>query len=144
MLAGGPGRDTARIDEAIASLGLSLVVHKLGYVSGDALRKLYLRSRAVVLPSLWEGFGLPLLEAMASDAPVVASDIPVHREVAGEAALFADPRDVEALADRIETVWCEKDLRRTLVQRGRERVTLFSWESSATKALELYRQLGAS
>ena len=92
-IAGGGGLDTPRINETIRRLGLEESVEKLGYVNREALVALYRAARVVVMPSLWEGFGLPLLEAMASETPLVASDIPVHREVAGDAALFAAPGD---------------------------------------------------
>ncbi|GMR23699.1 MAG: glycosyltransferase family 1 protein [Acidobacteriota bacterium] len=142
-IAGGFGLDTPRIDEAIERLGLGGVVEKLGYVDSETLPSLYRGARAVVLPSLWEGFGLPLLEAMASDVPLVASDIAVHHEVAGEAAVFAEPHDANAFADAIEKVEADEALRTKLVLSGRERVSHFSWDASAHKALELYRELVA-
>lgn len=141
-IAGGSGLDTARVDATIARLGLGEVVEKLGYVDASALPALYQRARAVVMPSLWEGFGLPLLEAMASEVPLVASDIPVHHEVAGDAAVFAEPGDANALADAIEKVEGDDELRGELIARGRARVSRFSWDASAQKALELYRTLG--
>lgn len=98
----------------------------------------------MVMPSLWEGFGLPLLEAMASQTPLVASDIPVHREVAGNAALFAAPGDERALADAIERAWCDQDLRAQLVARGLERKRLFSWDASAKKARALYERVAGT
>ena len=142
-IAGGFGLDTPRVDETIERLGLHAVVEKLGYVDGETLPSLYRGARAVVLPSLWEGFGLPLLEAMASEVPLVASDIAVHHEVAGEAALFAEPHDANAFADAIEKIEGDESLRTKLVSCGRERVSRFSWDVSARKALELYRKLVA-
>ena len=142
-IAGGFGLDTPRVDDAIARLGLSGVVEKLGYVDGATLPSLYRGARAVVMPSLWEGFGLPLLEAMASEVPLVASDIAVHHEVAGEAAVFAEPHDAIAFADAIEKLEGDEALRAKLVASGRERVSRFSWDASAQKALELYRKLVA-
>lgn len=141
-IAGGSGLDTVRVDETIDRLDLGGAVEILGYVDGDALPALYQRARAVVMPSRWEGFGLPLLEAMASEAPLVVSDIPVHHEVAGDAALFAEARDANAFADAIEKL-DDESLRTTLVARGRERVSQFSWDASARKAVELYREVGA-
>lgn len=142
-IAGGFGLDTPRVDETIARLGLSGVVEKLGYVDGETLPSLYRGARAVVMPSLWEGFGLPLLEAMASEVPLVASDIAVHHEVAGEAAVFAEPHDANAFADAIEKLEGDEGLRAKLVASGRERVSRFSWDASAHKALKLYRTLVA-
>ena len=142
-IAGGDGLDSPRVDAAIDRLGLHDVVDKLGYVDGDSLPSLYQGARAVVMPSLWEGFGLPLLEAMASQVPVVASDIAVHHEVAGDAALFAEPSDAEALADAIETAVSDDAVRQRLVTSGRERVSRFSWNASAQKVVALYQELGA-
>ena len=142
-IAGGFGLDTPRVAETIARLGLSGVVERLGYVDGETLPSLYRGARAVVMPSLWEGFGLPLLEAMASEVPLVASDIAVHHEVAGEAAVFAEPHDPSAFADAIEKLEGDEGLRAKLVASGRERVSRFSWDVSAQKALELYRKLVA-
>jgi len=140
-IAGGPGLDTPRVTEAISRLGLESTVDLLGYVDATTLPDLYRRARAVVMPSHWEGFGLPLLEAMASGTPLVASDIPVHREVAGNAAVFADPGSACAMADAIERVWSDEELHDTLVSRGHQRIQLFSWDRSAEKALALYKRL---
>jgi glycosyltransferase involved in cell wall biosynthesis len=80
---------------------------------------------------------------MASEVPLVASDIAVHHEVAGEAAVFAEPRDANAFADAIEKLEGDEGLRAKLVASGRERVSRFSWDASAQQALELYRKLVA-
>ena len=140
-IAGGEGLDTPRIDETIRRLRLEQSVEKLGYVDREALVALYRAARVMVMPSLWEGFGLPLLEAMASETPLVASDIPVHREVAGDAALFAAPEDARGLADAIERAWCDQEIRAQLVARGLERKKHFSWDASAQKARALYERI---
>jgi glycosyltransferase involved in cell wall biosynthesis len=140
-IAGGAGLDTPLVVETIARLGIGREVSRLGYVDDLELPSLYRNARALVSPSLWEGFGLPLLEAMATTTPLVASDIPVHREVAEDAAVFVPPRDPEALARGIESVWTDEPLRARLEARGLERVREFSWASSAKKTLELYRRL---
>jgi glycosyltransferase involved in cell wall biosynthesis len=144
LIAGGRGVGSRAIDEAIGRLGLETSVTRLGYVEAAALPALYRRARVFVLPSLWEGFGLPLLEAMASGVPVVASDIPVHREVAASAARFAPAEDVETLARAIDDVWRDDSLRSRLVAGGRERVASFSWEASARRAVTLYRRVAAA
>jgi glycosyltransferase involved in cell wall biosynthesis len=140
-IAGGAGLDTPRVVATIQRLGLEREVSRLGYVDTPELPSLYRGARALVSPSLWEGFGLPLLEAMATTTPLVASDIPVHREVAADAAVLVPPQDPEALARGIESVWSDEPLRARLEARGLERVRDFSWKVSARKALELYRRL---
>ena len=141
-IAGGHGTDTPRLMEAISRLKLEGAVTMLGYVDADTLVSLYRRARLVVTPSLWEGFGLPVLEAMATGTPLVASDIPVHREVAGDAALFAPATDAGALADAIERVWDDEPMRLDLARKGRQRASAFSWTESAKKAVELYQSVG--
>jgi glycosyltransferase involved in cell wall biosynthesis len=140
-IAGGAGLDTPLVVESIARLGLERQVSRLGYVDALELPSLYRNARALVSPSLWEGFGLPLLEAMAATTPLVASDIPVHREVAEDAAVFVPPRDPEAMARAIESVWTDEPLRARLEARGLKRVRDFSWTSSAQKMLDVYRTL---
>jgi len=143
-IAGGAGLDTPLVVETIVRLGIGREVSRLGYVDALELPSLYRNARALVSPSLWEGFGLPLLEAMATTTPLVASDIPVHREVAQDAAVFVPPRDPAALARGIESVWTDATLRTRLEARGLERVREFSWITSAQKTLDLYRRLGNS
>ncbi len=116
----------------------------LGYVGEPELAALYRAATCLVLPSLYEGFGLPVVEAMAAGTPVVASDIPVLREVADEAALFADPRDPEAWAERLARVFTDAALRRRLVQRGRARAQDFSWRRTADATAQVWRRAAAS
>ena len=105
-------------------------------------RTLYHRAQALASPSLWEGFGLPLLEAMACRVPVIASDIPAHREVAEEAACYVDAEDPDSMASGIERVLDDETLRARLIQNGVERVGRFSWVETARKTLALYRRVG--
>jgi glycosyltransferase involved in cell wall biosynthesis len=142
-IVGGRGLDSGKIGESIRKHDLDRHVVRLGYVDATELPSLYRNARALVTPSLWEGFGLPVLEAMATRTPLVASDIPVHREVAGDAAIFVPPTDAGALASGIETVWTDAALRARLSERGTDRVKSFSWVSSAKKTLALYRELGS-
>jgi glycosyltransferase involved in cell wall biosynthesis len=141
-LAGGPGLDSSRIVETIDRLGLERDVARKGYVSASDLPVLYRNARALVSPSLWEGFGLPVLEAMASGTVPVVSDIPAHREVAEGAAVFVPPGDASAFARAIENVWTDGSLRARLAAKGIERARDFSWMESARKMVALYRQLG--
>lgn len=143
-IAGGAGLDTPRILETIGAHGVAREVLRLGYVDARELPSLYRSARILVSPSLGEGFGLPLLEAMATRTPLVASDIPAHREVAKDAAIFVPATDPEVIASGIESVWTDTALRARLQERGLARVKDFSWVSSAQKTLDLYRGLGSS
>ena len=143
LLAGGPGMAEPAVDRAIDSHGLSSRVVKLGYIPAEHLPVLYRRARALASIALWEGFGFTVLEAMACELPVVASDIPTHREVAAEAATYVDPTDPEAIASGIERVWGDDPERGRLIETGSKRVTLFSWEETARKTLAVYERLGS-
>jgi glycosyltransferase involved in cell wall biosynthesis len=103
----------------------------LGYVPDQDLAALYSGALAFVYPSLYEGFGLPVLEAMACGAPVIAGDRTALPEVVGEAGLRFDPDDVGGLTAALEGLIRDAGLRETLAQRGRERAVLFSWQRTA-------------
>jgi glycosyltransferase involved in cell wall biosynthesis len=120
---------TARAHEADVRL--------LGYVPDDDLAALYELCTAFCYPSLYEGFGLPLLEALQSGAPSIASDTPSLVEVAGDAARHVDPRDVEAIRDALAELLRSSDARDALRERGRRRATEFSWERAARTALDV-------
>jgi len=110
----------------------------LGEVNDAELTALYRRATAFIYPSLYEGFGLPPLEAMRLGCPVIVSDIPPHREVCGEAAIYCDPHDIRNIADRIIQIMSDADLRRRYAELGRARANVFTWQKSAA---ELYRIL---
>ena len=107
----------------------------LGYAPDPTLRALYQRAAAVVCPSVYEGFGLPLVEAMAAGAPLVCSDIPVFREVAADAALFVPPADDDAWARALADVLSDPDRARALAARGAARARAFSWRNTADQTL---------
>ena len=114
-----------------------------GYVATPQLAALYRRALLVALPSLYEGFGLPIVEAFAAGTPVVASDLPVLREVAGEAALFAAPADVEAWVAALERLLVDGDLRRDLAARGLARAARFDWRRAAAAHVAVWRLAAA-
>ena len=94
-----------------------------------------------VFPSLYEGFGLPPLEAMASGTPVVTSNVSSLPEVVGDAAVLVDPYSARSIADGIQRVLVDPDLRETLRVRGLERARAFSWEASVRRTLDVYREV---
>jgi glycosyltransferase involved in cell wall biosynthesis len=109
-----------------------------GYVDQHDLPHLYAGAEVFLFPSLYEGFGLPLIEAMATGAPVLASDIPVHREVCGEAALFAHPKNPEEWQAGILKILSDLPMKKEMIQKGRERANQFSWEKTAELTLNVY------
>ena len=116
-------------------------VEVLGRVSGDRIVDLYRRASALVFPSLFEGFGIPIVEAMASACPVAASDVSSIPEVAGDAAVLFDPTSPEAIADAVDRLLRDPA---PYVARGLERAPQFTWARCADAHVELYRELAAS
>jgi glycosyltransferase involved in cell wall biosynthesis len=109
-----------------------------GFVDDADLPAVYSGATCFVFPSIYEGFGLPVLEAMACGAPVVASNASSIPEVVGEAALLVDPTNVSAIADAIAQAIEDQDLRACLVKRGLSRSREFTWESAAAAHANLY------
>lgn len=113
-----------------------------GKASAKDLLFLYNAGQGLVYPSLYEGFGLPPLEAMACGTPVVTSNVSSLPEVVGDAALMVDPEDISGLAKAIGRVLTDEALRKDLIERGFKQAKLFSWERTAKETLALYRWLG--
>ena len=116
-------------------------VRFLGYMPDATLAVLYRLAAVFVFPSLYEGFGLPPLEAMASGAPVVTSNVSSMPEVAGDAAVLVDPRDPEAIADGIRRVLTEPGLRDSLRARGLARAAEFSWDRAVDRIRRIYGEV---
>jgi glycosyltransferase involved in cell wall biosynthesis len=126
--------------QKISSSALRERVRFIGYVTDEELRALYSSCRVFAYPSLYEGFGLPPLEAMACGAAVVASRVGAHIEVLGEeAAVLVPPEDARKLADALGGLLADDDARRSLSGRGRGRAARFTWEGTARETLEVYR-----
>jgi alpha-1,3-rhamnosyl/mannosyltransferase len=125
--------------ERAAQLGLRDRVRFLGPVAEEDLPALYSGCELFVFPSLYEGFGLPVLEAMACGAPVVCSNTSSLPEVAGDAALYFDPTDVEQMANTLVRALANRKLRQEMRARVLEQAACFSWEEAAKRTLEVYR-----
>lgn len=116
-------------------------VRLLGHVSADDLRYLYSGAYCFVFPSLYEGFGLPPLEAMAFRCPVITSNVTSLPEVCGDAALYVDPYDINDISEKIERLLDNQKLRTELAEAGKERAKIFSMENYIKKVYEAYNKL---
>lgn len=132
---------SGEVEAALRATGLRDRVHVRSKVPLRALIGLYARAEALIFPSLYEGFGLPVLEAMACGCPVVCSTLTSLPEVAGDAALLCDPRDLDALASALRRIAGDAALREDLRQRGLLRAQMFRWEETAKQTLDVYREL---
>lgn len=135
LIVGKKNRIFNRVDFAALEQNRSIVF--TGYVTDEELAQYYSKASVFVSPSLYEGFGIPNLEAMTNACPVVASDIPPHREVCGDVAIYFNPYDVEDIAKAITKVMEDKELQNRMVLKGKEQVKLFSWDKSANLLLSL-------
>ncbi|PWB82100.1 MAG: glycosyltransferase family 1 protein [Candidatus Methylomirabilota bacterium] len=125
-------------------LNLTDQIRLLGHIQKRDMPLLYRGATFLVFPTLFEGFGLPLLEAMASDCPVLCSNTTSIPEVVGDAALLFDPRDPDAIADAMRQILTDEALRRALVQVGRKRCRYFSWERSARETLKVLEEAAST
>jgi len=124
-----------------AGEGLTERIHLLGEVPYADIKAYYAGADLFVFPSYLETFGHPLLEAMASGVPTVAADIPCFREIAGDAAFYADPYKTDALASAMEDALFSPRARETLIKRGRERVRGFGWDATARRLSSLFDEV---
>jgi glycosyltransferase involved in cell wall biosynthesis len=139
-LAGPVEEPAPALEPILRRLGIERWVRRLGYVPPGDLPPLYSGALAVVYPSLYEGFGLPVVEAMACGTPVMAARTSCFPEVAGDAALLVDPEDVEAMAAGLRALVKDPVLRERLARAGRERAARFSWQATARGTLDVYRR----
>jgi glycosyltransferase involved in cell wall biosynthesis len=143
VVAGAPGWKVDPIFEEVRALGIADQMRFAGYAASDELALWYSAATLFVYPSLYEGFGLPVLEAMACGTPVVSSNASSLPEVAGDAALLVDPRDVDGLAAAIDRLAQDPTLRASLAKQGIERARQFSWARTARETVEVYRLAAA-
>lgn len=142
VLAGMSGRAHSEIMGKISELGLSEEVVIRGAVTKKELADLYRRADLFVFPSLYEGFGLPVLEAMFFGTAVAVSNRASLPEVAGDAAVYFDPEDVKDISDVMARLLKDERMRLSLKKKGYEKIKLFCWEKAARQTLEVFKQAG--
>jgi glycosyltransferase involved in cell wall biosynthesis len=141
VIAGGQGWLADPIYEAIRTAAMEPYVQMIGFADEADLPALYSSALCLAFPSLYEGFGLPILEAMACGTPVITSNISSLPEVAGDAALMVNPHDLDELVMALRRVIADSALRRLLITRGHERARLFTWDASAAQLQRVYQSL---
>lgn len=137
-LVGGKGWKDAQIYQQVKELSLSDHVFFTGYVSDEQLSALYTNCFAFLYPSLYEGFGLPVLEAMTMGAPVICSNSTSIPEVAGDAALYVDPKDTASIVNTMLTLQEHPQRRDSMIQQGLARAKQFSWQTNAMETIRCY------
>ncbi|MDX1995827.1 MAG: glycosyltransferase family 1 protein [bacterium] len=141
VIAGGKGWLDGPLYQKIDKLKLQEHVHLIGFAADTDLPTLYSGAACVAFPSLYEGFGFPVLEGMACGTPVVTSTVSSLPEVAGDAALMVNPTDTEAIADAIRRVLDDSTLRAALIQKGYAQAKKFTWENSARHLMQVYQRV---
>lgn len=141
VIVGGKGWLYDPIFKYVEEHNLKERVHFTGYIDEGDLPVFYTLAEALVFPSFYEGFGLPILEAMACGCPVITSNISSMPEVAGDAALLVDPKNTQNILTAMEKIVSDKELRKKLVEKGYEQAKQFTWEKTAEETLALYKQV---
>lgn len=129
------------IKKVVASLDISNNIVFPGYIDQEDLPGLYQLAQAFIYPSLYEGFGIPIIEAFSQQIPVLASDISIHQEIGGMGALYANPQDLEKFSKALYDISVDDDLRKSLWEAGTARLCLFSWENTAKIVVDTYQQI---
>ena len=142
VIVGGEGWKNRDFLEMASKHPLKAQIHIPGYLPRNQLVSYYKKAICLMFPSLYEGFGLPILEAMSCGTPVITSDTSSMPEVAGDAALLVNPYDISAIADAMNNLMSDKQLRERLIYRGLERVKQFSWKKCAEQTLEVLNTVG--
>lgn len=143
LLSGIAMQSHGEIMAEVVRLGLSGNVRLLGYLPAGDLPYLYNCAHMMVFPSLFEGFGIPLVEAMACGCPVVCSDTTSLPEVAGDAGALFDPREPDQIAETVWSVWADEAKQREMRERGHDRTRFFTWDETVRKTVEVYRKTGS-
>jgi glycosyltransferase involved in cell wall biosynthesis len=141
VVAGKKGWLTEEYFQQTEDLDIADDVVFTGYVAGDELKTLYSNCEFFVMPSLYEGFGQTIVEAMACGAPCLVSKVASIPEIAGDAVIYVDPHDTEGIAKGMEKLASDKNLRENLGAKGKEQAKKFSWEKCARETLEVYKNV---
>ncbi|MFH1827405.1 MAG: glycosyltransferase family 1 protein [bacterium] len=144
VIAGKKGWLYSEIFKKVKESGFSKKIIFTDYVNNSTLKKLYQNAFCLVHPSLYEGFGIPLLEAMNEGCPIISSNTSSLPEIAGDAALFFEPKNVDHLVFQINNLVKHEDLKNTLIAKGKERVKLFSWKKCASETLKVIKSASNS
>jgi len=139
-LAGNPGRDHLELVRTVRKLGMDEEVIFTGYISHHQMPLVYQAADLFVFPSLYEGFGLPILEAMACGTPVVSSNAASLPEVVGRAGILVDPYDANEMARAMCRVLSDKSLAQDLVKKALKQSKRFSWVQTAKETLAIYKK----
>ena len=137
VLIGQAGNESEAIKQLISDSGLGEKIIRPGYVPEEDLPVIINLAEVFLFPTLYEGFGLPIVQALACGTPVIASDLEPHKEVAGEAAVFVDPRQPAEIADKIGLILSREEYRKLLREKGLKRAETFSWAETARETLSL-------
>lgn len=138
VLTGHPGENCYPLNQQIAEYGLENLVQYVGYVSADMMHQLYQQATLLCFPSLFEGFGMPVLEGMASGCPVACSNTTSLPEVVGDAAITFNPTDCRDIARAIMSIWNKETLRAELIRKGRQRARQFTTIKMATAHMQAF------
>lgn len=137
----GERRNLHRVKEAAKDYNLVISGETIPWLVAEELELLYSSADILIYPSLYEGFGIPILDAFICELPVITSNVSSMPEVGGDAAIYVDPKSVEAIHKRIKEISFDKDLREVMIRNGLKQASKFSWEKTAIATYQLYKSL---
>lgn len=141
VIVGRKWRNNEELHDFVKANRLKYRIHLLEDVSDDLLSKLYCKSAVFVFTSLYEGFGIPLLEAMKNETPIITSTVTALPEIAGDAAILVDPLDIDSIADSLRLVLTNEAVRLALIKQGKRRLKEFDYTQMAQETLRVYQSL---
>jgi glycosyltransferase involved in cell wall biosynthesis len=132
------------IDNIIENYSLPKKIIFLGYVSNENLNNIYQKAQALVFPSSFEGFGLPIIEAFKNGLPIISANNSSLNEIVGDAGLLFETNNLEMLTECVKKILTDKNLREQLINKGTERARIFNWKNTAEQTLLLFNKVGAN